>query len=399
MNSGPAEPLAGPRRARVAVLTPEGRGAIAVVRVWGPGAIEAADAAFRPATGRRLAETRPGLPRFGWIGAGEGDEVVAVVIPGEPPEVEIHGHGGVAAVGLVIEALTIAGAERRQPVAWVRYDARSLIEAEACVDLARAPTLRTAEILLEQAEGAFERELARIVSLTENDPQQALARIDRLLDRADFGLRLTRGWTVVLAGRPNVGKSALFNALAGYERAIVAPTPGTTRDVVSLRTAFDGWPVELSDTAGLHAADDAVEAEGIELARVRQAGDDLTVLVLDRSQPLTEADHTLMRERPDALFVASKSDLQAAWSPDALSRTIECVSSVTGAGIDRLAGAIALRLIPDVPPPGSAVPFRPGHARRLQHARDALHAGDRAAAVTSLEALPTMKRGDRSGDP
>ena len=68
------------------------------------------------------------------------------------------------------------------------------------------------------------------------------------------GLRLVSGWRVVLAGRPNVGKSRLLNALAGYERAIVDPTPGTTRDVVTVRTALDGWPVELADTAGLRDA-------------------------------------------------------------------------------------------------------------------------------------------------
>src|SRR5206468_2416550 len=121
------------------------------------GALAVADAVFRPARGARLAETPTGRLRLGRIGDGLGDEVVAVVVEGEPPgpEVEIHCHGGPAAVGLVVAALGGVGVERRQPVAWVRHAAQSAIEAEALVDLARAPTLRTAEILLEQANGAL----------------------------------------------------------------------------------------------------------------------------------------------------------------------------------------------------------------------------------------------------
>src|SRR5947208_2562147 len=91
--------------ARVCVLTPEGRGAVAVVRVWGPRALEIADTVFRPARGGRLAETPPDRPRFGRAGAGPGDEVVAVVVAGPTPQVEIHCHGGPAPVALVVEAL------------------------------------------------------------------------------------------------------------------------------------------------------------------------------------------------------------------------------------------------------------------------------------------------------
>src|SRR4051812_3272494 len=108
--------------ARLCVLTPESRGAVAVVRAWGPGALTIADAAFRPARGRRLAETPPGRPRFGRLGAGVGDEVVAVVIGGEVPEVEVHCHGGPAPMALVVEALVALGAEKRRPSAWARHD-------------------------------------------------------------------------------------------------------------------------------------------------------------------------------------------------------------------------------------------------------------------------------------
>ena len=123
-------------------------------------------------------------------------------------------------------------------------------------------------------------------------------RIDALLARERLGRHLTRPWSVVLAGRTNVGKSSLMNALAGYGRAIVHHAPGTTRDAVALATAIDGWPVELCDTAGLRAADDAVERAGIERARQRLAQADLVVLVADRSVPWSAEDQALADQWP-----------------------------------------------------------------------------------------------------
>ena len=143
--NAPAMSESGPD-ARVCVLTPKGRGAVSVVRVWGPRALETTDSAFRPARGARLAETIPGRLRLGRMGEGQGDEVVAVVVGSDPPEVEVHCHGGPAPVALVVAALVAAGAEWRQPVAWVRQRSRSAVAAEAEVDLARAPTVRVAEI-------------------------------------------------------------------------------------------------------------------------------------------------------------------------------------------------------------------------------------------------------------
>ncbi len=241
-----------------------------MVRVWGPRAREVADSVFRPVRGARLARTEPGRPRVGRIGVGLGDEVVAVVVEGDPPEVEIHCHGGPAPVALVVEALVAAGAERLQPVAWIRHVARSRIAAEAEVDLARAPTVRSAEVLLDQSQGALEADARRLIALARDAPLAALYEVEALLRRAQVGLRLVSGWRVVLAGRPNVGKSRLLNVLAGFDRALVDPTPGTTRDVVAVRTAFDGWPVELADTAGLRTSEDAIEETGI--ARAHPAG-------------------------------------------------------------------------------------------------------------------------------
>jgi tRNA modification GTPase len=371
--------------ARVCVLTPEGRGAIAVVRVWGPRALAIADTVFRVNRGPRLAETPVGRPRLGRVGAGLGDEVVAVVVEGEPPEVELHGHGGPAAVDLVVEALVAAGAERRQPVAWVRHASRSAVAAEALVDLARAPTVRSAEILLEQMHGALEAEVRRAIAQTALDHEAAWRSVAALRARAEVGLRLVSGWRVVLAGRPNVGKSRLLNALAGYDRAIVDPTPGTTRDVVTVRTALGGWPVELADTAGLRAADDTIEALGVDLARARQREADLVVLVLDRSAPLTPADQALRESLASALVVASKADLPPAWEP--ADPSFITVSAVRGEGIEALNEAIARRLVPEPIPPEAGVPFRPAHVRALDEAQDALVAGDPESAVHCLTRL------------
>ncbi len=189
----------------------------------------------------------------------------------------------------------------------------------------------------------------------------------------------------MLAGRPNVGKSRLLNALAGYERAIVDPSPGTTRDVVTIRVALDGWPVELADTAGLRASDDAVEAAGIATARARQGEADLVVLVLDRSEPLTEADLALHETYGRAVVVANKADLPASWRPEG--PEILTISAERGDGIEALAAAIARRLVPDPPAPGAGVPFRPGQVRRLDQARHDLRAGDLDAAARHLAAL------------
>ena len=149
------------------------------------------------------------------------------------------------------------------------------------------------------------------------DASSARQRIEALLAREKLGRHLTRPWSVVLAGRTNVGKSSLMNALAGYGRAIVHPAPGTTRDAVAMATAIDGWPVELCDTAGLRAADDAVERAGIERARERLAQADLVILVADRSVPWSAEDQTLADQWPAAVVVHNKCDLPGVAGPPA----------------------------------------------------------------------------------
>jgi tRNA modification GTPase len=379
--------------ARVCVLTPDARGAVAVVRIWGRDALTLVDSVFRPARGGALSASPFGAIRFGRAGKGLGDEVVAVVVADrehEPPEVELHCHGGPAPLSLVVSALVAAGARRSRPESWLRSDSASRLQAQAFADLASAPTLRSAEILLEQAHGALGREAAAVQQAI-GDTNAATALIDALIARSCVGLRLVRGWTVVLAGRPNVGKSRLLNALAGYERAIVDPTPGTTRDVVTVRTALDGWPVELADTAGLRAASDPLEAAGITRSHARQAAADLTLLVLDRAEPLTRDDRALLCSRPDALVVVNKVDLPASWNEHDLSMP-RCVaiSAQSGAGLEELVARIAARLVPSPIEASAGVPFRAGHVRRLRAARVALDFHDSSRAVECLRWFAAM---------
>ena len=274
---------------QVALLTPTGRGAIASLMVEGPGALDAVAACFRPHTcaGERL---KIGRIRVGvwkspaaWTGArpaGAGEELV--VCRTGPERIEVHCHGGQAAVASIRADLRELGC---RDVAWselTSVGAASSLRRDAQVALAQATTERTARILLEQYHGALDHVLQQsLADLQCHKRSDARRRLADVLRYADLGLHLTTPWRVVVAGPPNVGKSSLINALVGYQRAVVFDTPGTTRDVVTVDTAFEGWPVELSDTAGIRETDDPLEILGVGRAveQTRQA--DLVLWVLD----------------------------------------------------------------------------------------------------------------------
>jgi tRNA modification GTPase len=316
--------------------------------------------------------------------------VVAVVTADDRPCVEIQCHGGTAAVGLVVDALLEKGARLVETDVWARHARGSPIRAAALLEMTRAPTLRTAEILLEQTQGALDLELERLIEEIRGMHPRALERLDRLIASGHVGVRLTSGWRVVIAGRPNAGKSRLLNALAGYTRAIVDPTPGTTRDPITALTAFDGWPVELVDTAGMQETDDAIERAGIDRAIQQTETAELILLLLDRSKPLRAQELALCAQFAPSLLVATKADLPAAWEPADLAldgKPLCVVSAVRGDGLDELIAAAITALVPIAPEPAAGVPFRNEQVDRLKQARAEMKAGNYLLAIQSIQSV------------
>ncbi|MCX7427264.1 MAG: 50S ribosome-binding GTPase [Planctomycetia bacterium] len=297
--------------------------------------------------------------------------------------VQLHCHGGLAAVRRIETALLRQGC---RPLGWRDWAQRrhdDPIQAAARSALADAPTQRTAAILLDQYHGALRHALDEIqAALHSGDAETAGRAIDALLARARLGQHLVRAWRVVLTGRPNVGKSTLLNAILGYRRAIVHHAPGTTRDVLTADTAIDGWPVELSDTAGLWRSEHPIDRAGVERAEAQAAEADLVVLVFDLAQPWSEPDRELLERWPSALVVHNKCDLaaEATGRPEGL-----MTSALTGQGIEALLDAIADRLVPRPPPPGAAVPFTSEQIEGLRLAAAALADGDRTEAMPRPE--------------
>jgi len=307
------------------IATPPGPGGLAVVQVIGPGARKAAHRA-----GVRLAPA-PAFTRLE-------DDVLACLRPAAAtpwklPTVEISCHGGKAAPRAVLARLQVPEITRAE-----LYDdavARRALDrtrAEAWMLLAEARTWRAAAMLLDQANGALAKAVAKL-----RGPADAR----RLLETARTGRGLLDPPTVVLAGRANAGKSTLLNALAGRDRALVSPHPGTTRDPVAETVAFDGFPVRLVDTAGFAEAADDLDRASMKLARDAAEDSDLTLWVRDAREP---------SRGEGGLRVAAKMDLPGVRA----GRREIPISSLTGRGLDRLRRAI-LRDLGMGPLKGAAV--------------------------------------------
>ena len=385
----------------VVQLTAVGRGAVATVLADGPGAIAAVEQHFVPKGRIRLAECPPDRPLFGHFGPA-GEEVV--VHRQGADRVLLHCHGGWAAVSMVIELLCREGGTAIAWQQWVRQQHSGLHEyqqwqAEAQIALATARTERTAAILLDQMCGALGRELAEVHELIACGQRASAAkRLARLVERYRIGSHLVQPWRVVLAGPVNVGKSSLLNALAGYARAIVHPMPGATRDTLSVATAFDGWPMELCDTAGLRETEDQIERAGVQRAWQTIADADLVVWVFDLStcwseqhksivgsmcnlgeqlrsrvanlvpqsdakRPSMPGDGDYPAEARPVLLVYNKSDLPRHFQPPA-GGTLTC--AVSGAGVAELAEAIVAALVRDPPPPGAGLPITPQQKAHIE---------------------------------
>jgi tRNA modification GTPase len=375
----------GEGRTWLAVLTPRGRGAVATVAVRGPRAVEVVGRRLRAAAGRPLTEFAAGRVVVGrFQAAGDAAEELVVGVVGSE-EVEVHCHGGVAAVEAVAAALAAEGAERIERHQWVNFAQPDAIAAEAAVELASARTERTAAILLDQQRGALAREAVRIALISESDTHGAASALKTLLARTVLGRHLTEPWRLALVGRPNAGKSSLMNAILGYQRSIVYGEPGTTRDVLTASTAIDGWPVELADTAGLRASGDAIEAEGVERARQEMAAADLVLLVSDVTADWSDQERVVLQSVAQVLIVHNKCDL-AGVPIDGRPAGV-AVSALTGEGLADLLGAIAGRVVPSPPAAGAAVPFTKRQVQLLNEVLVAINRGDSDSAGKLLTRL------------
>jgi tRNA modification GTPase len=413
-----------------AISTPPGRSALAVVRLSGADAIAIADRVFRAPSGT-LAEAAPRTLRHGaaWDSAGDViDELIAVVLQapasytGETM-VEFTCHGGDWSAPRLVSALLAAGARAAGPGEFTERaflnGRMDLARAEAVADVIHAESDLAHRLAARQVVGALSAGLSNVAEPLRDLLAEVEARVDfaedvgeaalpahiaeglaraaaalrELLRGADLGRRAREGARLALVGRPNVGKSSLFNALLGEERALVAAVPGTTRDAVSERVALGGVPVRLIDTAGLRELAAVPEGEhapvermGIARTREELAGADVSLLVLDASAPWTDADAaawSLAFEKP-CVVALNKCDLAAALvlppSCAAAGSSPLRVSAHTGDGIAALRAALAAALgSGSGDDPAAALVTNARHIDALRRAQVAIEEAGRAA--------------------
>ena len=361
----------------VAISTPPGRGGIGIVRLSGPHAVAIGSALVRLRAELEHARARLAEVSDPDTGATV-DEAVVTYFAGPRSYtgedlVEIAAHGAPVILDMLVRLALRAGARLARPGEFTERAFLSgrldLTQAEAVRDLIEAQTLYQARVAAEQMGGALSRRiqpakqnLVELIALLEagidfaeddvdvTPDAEIVTRIDTIsaelaaLARSfEHGRLVHDGLRLAIVGRPNVGKSSLFNRLLERERAIVTATPGTTRDLVTERLSLGGIPVELVDTAGLREASDEAEVIGIRKSREALAEADVVLVVLDASVPLRddEADllHSLAGRR--AIAVRNKCDLNLTTDDDSLPVQAVATSALTGQGIPDLRDALA----------------------------------------------------------
>jgi len=359
-----------------AIATPPGRGGIGVIRISGRAATHVA----RALLGNLPEPRRATYCQFRDAQGEVIDHGIALYFPaphsytGEPV-LELQGHGGPAVLHALLAACLDAGARLAEPGEFTRrafLEGRlDLAQAEAVADLIDAASREAARSALRSLNGEFSgaihalvTQLTELRALTEailDFPEEeidtlhredARGRLDRaraaladVLSKSRQGSLLRTGIDVVLAGRPNVGKSSLLNRLAGEERAIVTDVPGTTRDALRETILIEGVPIVIVDTAGLRDSRDEVERLGIERTRHELARADVVLAVVEAPGGIGEQDRAFLAQLPEdgvRIYVFNKVDLAPGATPGR-KEGVACevwVSAKTGAGLDALRHAL-----------------------------------------------------------
>ena len=419
----------------VALATPPGRSAIALIRLSGRGAFDVAARVlhpFRPAPPRAVRRVRVMHPATGE----PVDDALVACFPAPRSYtgddlVELSTHGGLLVPAAAVAALLAAGARPAAPGEFSRRAVLNgkldLLQAEATADLIDAGSPAQGRRALQQLDRGLSQRLeqlrAELIELealiayeidfpdedegpvaperVERAWRAARERIAQLIATAPEGERLREGALLVIAGRPNAGKSSLFNALLGRERAIVTEVPGTTRDAIEAYAVLEGFPFRLVDTAGLRESDDRVERLGIEVSRKYLAAADVVLFCEDERETgkgkreRDARDAFLVQVGAPVVFVRTKADLDTPSDRPTVRQSL-AVSVATGEGLADLKRKLAevaygrLLALGDVEP----VVTRARHREALEHAfaevnafREARESGvDAAAAATHLRA-------------
>ncbi|GAB3283665.1 tRNA uridine-5-carboxymethylaminomethyl(34) synthesis GTPase MnmE [Parahaliea aestuarii] len=361
----------------VAIATAPGRGGVGIVRLSGT----AARAIGESLCGAPLTPRHAHFRVFRDSSGQQLDSGIGLYFPGPnsftgEDVVELQGHGGPVILDLLVKACCAAGARLARPGEFSERaflnDKLDLAQAEAIADLINSTTEQAALSATRSLQGAFSREIDALVEAVTrlrvyveaaiDFPEEEIdfladgkvaeqvealqTRLQQVLQAARQGSLLQEGMKLVIAGRPNAGKSSLLNALAGQDTAIVTPIEGTTRDVLREHIQIDGMPLHIVDTAGLRESADLVEQEGIRRAWEEMASADRILLVVDGSSPDADiASAALWPEKNQRLgadlpvtVVHNKADLSG--RPPAVIQqggdTIIELSALTGAGMDLL---------------------------------------------------------------
>ena len=372
------------------IATPHGAGGIGIIRVSGGDALGVARRVFRPAAGGTLGDIAPYTARYGHIVAADGtviDECILLYMraphsyTGEDTA-ELQCHGGAVVLREVLLRTWEVGARPAEAGEFTKraflHGRLDLVRAEGVMELIAAKSTRAARAARERLAGAFSHAVTDIrtqilgavahieagIDFPEDDIPAASAEhlateidaasaaVRRLLVGADTGRILRDGVKTVIVGRPNVGKSSLLNALLGMERAIVTDVPGTTRDIIEEEISVAGIPLRLLDTAGLRAAEDAVEQIGVARTEQHLTDAELILAVFDASEPLTAEDHALLARlsaaAADTIILCSKEDRPSVLSAAdfaAVAAPVLRISAQEGTGLDALREEIAAHIV------------------------------------------------------